>query len=62
MDKKDFQQAIVPVQDLMSLDSNSRMNFPGQALGNWQFRFTREMLFNNNIKDRLVYLCGLFDR
>ena len=55
--------AIVPIQDLMSLDSNSRMNFPGQALGNWQFRFSREMIFSDaNIKNRLVYLCNLFDR
>ncbi len=53
--------AIVPVQDLMGLNSDSRMNFPGVAAGNWQFRFTKEML-SAEIKNKLLYLCGLFQR
>lgn len=31
--------AMIPLQDLMGLDSNARMNTPGQAQGNWQWRF-----------------------
>ena len=31
--------AIVPMQDLLELDSTHRMNIPGTALGNWQWRF-----------------------
>ena len=32
--------AIVPVQDLLMLDSSGRMNRPGIAGGNWRWRFT----------------------
>jgi 4-alpha-glucanotransferase len=35
---------IVPMQDLLSLGSEARLNTPGQAVGNWQWRFTREQL------------------
>jgi 4-alpha-glucanotransferase len=31
--------AIVPLQDLLALDSASRMNTPGTTLGNWGWRF-----------------------
>jgi 4-alpha-glucanotransferase len=35
---------IVPMQDLLSLGSEARLNTPGQAVGNWQWRFTRQQL------------------
>ena len=53
--------AIVPIQDLMSLDSYDRMNIPGEACGNWKFRFTRDML-TDEIKNKLLYLRDLFNR
>ncbi len=31
--------AIAPLQDFLCLDSNSRMNIPGEAEGNWEWRF-----------------------
>lgn len=31
--------AMIPLQDLMGLDSVARMNTPGQAQGNWRWRF-----------------------
>lgn len=31
--------AIIPMQDLLELDTNSRMNTPGTATGNWDWRF-----------------------
>jgi 4-alpha-glucanotransferase len=31
--------AVIPMQDLLALDSTSRMNTPGTAAGNWQWRF-----------------------
>lgn len=31
--------AIVPLQDLMGLDSSARMNTPGRSDGNWRWRF-----------------------
>jgi 4-alpha-glucanotransferase len=36
--------AIVPMQDLLALDSASRMNFPGTTVNNWQWRFTWDQL------------------
>lgn len=34
---------IVPLQDLLNLGSEARMNVPGVAEGNWRWRFTAEM-------------------
>jgi 4-alpha-glucanotransferase len=31
--------AIIPMQDLLGLGSNERMNIPGTMCGNWQWRF-----------------------
>ncbi len=36
--------AIIPLQDLMSLDSSARFNTPGVAAGNWQWRYSPEQL------------------
>lgn len=33
--------AILPMQDVLGLDSDARMNVPGRALGNWQWRLRR---------------------
>lgn len=37
---------VVTMQDLLSLGSESRMNTPGTAIGNWKWRLTREQLDN----------------
>ena len=36
--------AIFPIQDLMMLGSEARMNTPGVAAANWAFRYTKDML------------------
>jgi 4-alpha-glucanotransferase len=36
--------AIVPVQDLLGLGSEARMNLPGRATGNWRFRLSEGQL------------------
>ena len=36
--------AMVPLQDLLNLEKDSRMNVPGRADGNWRWRFSEEML------------------
>ncbi len=36
--------AIAPLQDLLNLAADARMNVPGIAEGNWQWRLTKEML------------------
>ena len=37
--------AIMPLQDLLNSGSNSRMNIPGRAEGNWRWRCTEEKLW-----------------
>ena len=36
--------AVFPVQDLLGFGSDTRMNTPGRATGNWTYRITREQL------------------
>ena len=36
--------AIAPVQDVLNLGKEARMNQPGSAEGNWRWRCTDEML------------------
>jgi 4-alpha-glucanotransferase len=36
--------AVIPLQDLLDLGNEARMNFPGRAGGNWQWRYTESML------------------
>jgi 4-alpha-glucanotransferase len=36
--------AIAPLQDLLNLGAESRMNVPGRASGNWRWRFEEKML------------------
>jgi 4-alpha-glucanotransferase len=36
--------AITPLQDLLNLGSDARMNVPGRAEGNWRWRATEQML------------------
>jgi 4-alpha-glucanotransferase len=36
--------AIIPMQDILGLDATHRMNTPGTVAGNWQWRFTWDML------------------
>jgi 4-alpha-glucanotransferase len=36
--------AIAPLQDLLNLGAEARMNVPGRAEGNWSWRCTEELL------------------
>lgn len=36
--------AMAPLQDLLNLGSEARMNVPGRAAGNWRWRCTEDML------------------
>lgn len=35
-------KVILPMQDILGLDNSARMNIPGTALGNWQWRMRNE--------------------
>jgi len=53
--------AIIPLQDILGLGSEARMNLPGKAEGNWCWRFTSDML-TEEIKHRLKELTALYGR
>jgi 4-alpha-glucanotransferase len=53
--------AVIPLQDLMSLGNEARMNFPGKTGGWWTWRYTSEML-TDFIADRLGELTEIFGR
>ena len=40
---------IFPLQDLLSLGSEARLNTPGASMGNWQWRFTSKQLENLHV-------------
>lgn len=42
--------AIIPVQDLLMFGSDTRINTPGVADGNWSYRVTKEQLLNADLK------------
>ncbi|TAK25990.1 MAG: 4-alpha-glucanotransferase [Chloroflexota bacterium] len=53
--------AIVPMQDLLSLDASGRMNTPGRLGGNWSWRLTPDQL-NDGVADRFRDLVTLYGR
>jgi 4-alpha-glucanotransferase len=53
--------AIVPLQDLLSLGTEARMNYPGRATNNWSWRFTTGQV-SQALIDRLGDLTGLYSR
>ena len=44
------QKAIIPLQDLLKLDSEARMNTPGTVGDNWNWRFNWPMISNSRKK------------
>jgi 4-alpha-glucanotransferase len=53
--------ALIPMQDLLGLGSEARMNLPGRQAGNWGFRFTWDQLTPDIIR-RLRELVDLYQR
>lgn len=41
---------IFPMQDVLGLNGEHRMNFPGQATGNWEWRFTWSQILTEHTK------------
>lgn len=54
-------QAIVPLQDVLQLGSEARMNMPGRAGGNWGWRYREEVL-TSWLSSRLRELVTIFGR
>ena len=53
--------AIIPLQDILGLGSEARMNRPATTEGNWVWRFSSDML-TDEIKYRLRELTTLYGR
>ena len=53
--------AIAPLQDLLKLGNDARMNFPGKPQNNWGWRFENHQL-NAWTLSRLADLTWLYQR
>ncbi|MBD2434153.1 MULTISPECIES: 4-alpha-glucanotransferase [Fischerella] len=52
--------AIIPLQDVLGLDSHARMNFPSKAEGNWEWRYHEHALVQDlaHKLKAITTLCG----
>ncbi|KJS80048.1 MAG: 4-alpha-glucanotransferase [Peptococcaceae bacterium BICA1-8] len=53
--------AIIPLQDILCLDSSARMNYPGTLGNNWNWRFKKGVL-TKEIETRLEQLVQAYNR
>jgi 4-alpha-glucanotransferase len=53
--------AIIPLQDILGLDSRARMNTPGEAEGNWWWRYQKGQI-DQHLQDRLAELTAAYSR
>jgi 4-alpha-glucanotransferase len=53
--------ALAPLQDVLRLDTNARMNFPGKASGYWRWRYKKGELTSQHAED-LMKLTRIFGR
>ncbi|MGH8068687.1 MAG: 4-alpha-glucanotransferase [Candidatus Entotheonellia bacterium] len=53
--------AIIPMQDVLGLGQGARMNYPGRAEGNWEWRYATDML-TDELAGRLRELTELYGR
>ncbi len=53
--------AVIPLQDILNLGSKARMNRPGTAFGNWEWRVLPQQL-NKEIFDKLRELAEIYGR
>ena len=53
--------AVVPLQDLLGLGTEARMNLPNSTSGNWAWRFKASAL-TDEIRDRLLELSEIYGR
>jgi 4-alpha-glucanotransferase len=53
--------ALAPMQDLLNLGTEARMNYPSRLGGNWEWRMTEDTM-TGDLQDRLKELNWLFER
>lgn len=54
-------QAVFPLQDVLGFGSDTRMNYPGTAEGNWGWRYQEDWL-TGDMRDRLLSFTETFGR
>ncbi|GAC1490621.1 MAG: hypothetical protein NVS2B14_02780 [Chamaesiphon sp.] len=54
-------QAIIPLQDVLGLGTEARINFPSKSEGNWEWRYQSDAL-THEICDRLKAFTTTFGR
>ncbi len=52
---------VIPMQDILNLGNEARMNFPGTLGGNWKWRFTWEQL-PHGISEKYREMCIMYER
>jgi 4-alpha-glucanotransferase len=52
---------IIPMQDVLGLGSEARMNLPGRASGNWRFRFSWDQITREMV-ERLRTMIEVYER
>lgn len=52
---------IIPMQDILNLGSEARMNFPGTLGGNWTWRFTWDQV-NSHLADFYKNMTSIYER
>jgi 4-alpha-glucanotransferase len=52
---------IIPMQDVLNLGSEARMNFPSTLGGNWSWRFSWDQI-NKNLAEHYFGLANLYER
>ena len=53
--------ALTPLQDILSLGTEARMNYPGRPAGNWRWRFTADQLRSAHL-EKLQELTETYQR
>jgi 4-alpha-glucanotransferase len=53
--------ALAPLQDVLGLGNEARMNLPGQAAGNWSWRYNPETV-NDHLVGRMREMTELYSR
>ncbi len=54
--------AILPLQDILELDSSARMNDPSVSVGNWRWRFGDPAVLTPELSKQLLQITHLYGR
>jgi 4-alpha-glucanotransferase len=55
------ERCVIPLQDILGLDSNSRMNIPSHPEGNWTWRYSADAL-TDDLAWKLAAITEVSDR